>query len=62
MTSKTTTKFLPEVRDRVVRFVLDHEAKHAFRRAALASIAGKIVCTAQTLNGEEGGAPAGSLA
>ena len=28
MTCKTTNKFSPEVRDRAVRMVLDHEGKH----------------------------------
>ena len=30
--------------------VLDHEGEHPFRWAAIRSIAGKIGCTAQTLN------------
>jgi transposase len=50
MTSKTTNKFSPEVRDRAVRMVLDHAGEHPSRWAAVTSISAKIGCTPQTLH------------
>src|SRR4030088_64224 len=49
MTSKTTNKFSPEVRERAVRMVLEHEADHVSRWAAVQSIAAKIGCSPHTL-------------
>jgi transposase-like protein len=46
---KTSKSYSPEVRARAVRMVFEHEGDHASQWAAIASIAGKIGCTPETL-------------
>ena len=43
------SRFSPEVRDRAVRMVLEHQGQHASQWAAITSIAEKMGCTAETL-------------
>ena len=42
-------RFSPEVRERSVRLVQDHQAEYATQWAAITSIASKVGCTAETL-------------
>ena len=44
-----STRYSPEVRDRAVRLVFEHQGEHASQWAALISIASKIGCTPETL-------------
>ena len=46
---KTQSRYSPEVRERAVRLVFEHQADYDSQWAALNSIASKIGCTAETL-------------
>ena len=44
-----TSRFSPEVRERAVRMVMEHQDEHDSQWAAIRSIAAKIGCTSETL-------------
>jgi transposase len=43
------SRYSPEVRERAVRMLVEHQAEHASEWAAIGSIASKIGCSAETL-------------
>ena len=45
----TQKRYSPEVRERAVRMVFEHQSDHDSQWAAMESIASKIGCTAETL-------------
>jgi transposase len=44
-----STRYSPEVRERAVRLVFEHQGEHESQWAAIGSIASKIGCTPETL-------------
>ena len=45
------TKLSPEVKERAVRLVLEHEGEYGSQYEAIRSVAGKIGCNPETLRG-----------
>ncbi len=47
--TKRQNRYSPEVRERAVRMVLEHQGEYDSQWAAISSIAGKIGCTTEAL-------------
>ena len=49
--NKRQNRYSPEVKERAVRLLLEHQGEYDSQWAAINSIAGKIGCNAETLRG-----------
>jgi transposase len=47
--SSRSKRYAPEVRERAVRLVLEHQHEYESQWAAIVSVAGKVGCTPETL-------------
>ena len=45
----SSTRYSPEIRDRAVRLVLEHQGEHESQWSVITSVPSKLGCTAETL-------------